>query len=170
MPLCFGEQCTLWGLLRCKCLQPVPVRRLPGGQGLERCLAWLASRHRLLPFPPPPAATTSHSLLSLPPHLLFYHPHPTNPPPQGNANRFPDAATCEAAAAQYCQGRSDRLALQLMSAGPADATLAAGAAGSGLPTEAPAAGTEVAAPAKSGASTGRSLFAWAALAAMFHLL
>lgn len=121
---------------------------------------WLASWHRLLPPPPLPATTTSESALAPTPHTL----------PQGNPNRFPDAATCEAAAAQYCQGRSDRLALQLMSAGPADATLAAGAAVSGLPTEAPAAGNEVVAPAKSGAATGRSLFAWAALAAMFHLL
>ncbi|PRW21136.1 tissue factor pathway inhibitor 2 [Chlorella sorokiniana] len=90
---------------------------------------------------------------------------------QGNANRFPDAATCEAAAAQFCKGRSDRLALQLMSAtGPADASLAAGAAGADQPTEAAPGGTETAVPAKSSASTGRSLFAWAALAALFHLL
>lgn len=100
--------------------------------------------------------------------------HPTFPrPAQGNANRFPDPATCKAAAAQYCTGRSDRLALQLASAGPADTSLTAGAAGSDQPTEAPAAGTETAAPAKSASPAthaGRSLFAWAALAAMFHLV
>ena len=90
-------------------------------------------------------------------------------PPQGNANRFPDAASCEAAATRYCKDRSDRLALQLASVGPADASLTAGAAGAGQPTDGSLAGTE-AAPAKSESSARRSLFAWAALAGMFHLL
>lgn len=90
-------------------------------------------------------------------------------PPQGNANRFPDAASCEAAATWYCKDRSDRLALQLASVGPADASLTAGAAGAGQPTDGSLAGTE-AAPAKSESSARRSLFAWAALVAAFHLL